>query len=106
MVADYLVGSDVQPCVWAIVESGVAIFCACLPTFPALFHIKSIREKQRPSSDPRSIPSLGHSERRSGHMSNVTDSRKEILRMEDWTEGSQTEKGNAISHVHGETDSV
>lgn len=104
--ANRLPGSDVQPCVWAIVESCVAIFCACLPTFPALFHMKSVRDNQKPCSDPRSIPSLTRNERRSGYQNSATNSCEDFLRRTNWAERPPTDKGSVVSRVHGETDSV
>ena len=35
-----MIGSDVEPCVWSVVEVDVAIICACLPTFRPLFDRK------------------------------------------------------------------
>ena len=101
-----LLGSDVQPCVWAIVESCVAIFCACLPTFPALFHMKSVRENQRPSSDPKTISSLVQINRPSVYRNNAADSHREFLGMTDWGDGTPTDRDSAVSHVVGETESV
>lgn len=73
--------SDVEPCVWAIVESCVAIFCACLPTFPAL--IKSFRDNRRRDGDPKSLSSLTSDDSRSGYMSSAGHARKELLRIGD-----------------------
>ncbi len=70
--------SDVEPCVWAIVESCVAIFCACLPTFPAL--IKSIRDSRRRDGDPKSLSSLTSDSGRSGYGSSAENSCKEVSR--------------------------
>ena len=44
---DNILGSDVKPCVWAVVEVCLAILGACLPTYPALFGWKSVRNQQR-----------------------------------------------------------
>lgn len=40
-------GSDVEPCVWSVVEVDVAILCACLPTFRPLFDPKVRRSSKR-----------------------------------------------------------
>lgn len=86
--ADALLGSDVQPCVLALVEVCVAIFCASLPTFPALFHVKSIRNIKKPSVDPRSmLSSLAPEERRrSGYRSSPENTHKESMKMANWAE--------------------
>ncbi|KAM0796141.1 hypothetical protein BDR22DRAFT_893479 [Usnea florida] len=42
--------SDVEPCVWSVVEVDVAIVCACLPTFRPLFDPKVRRSNKRGQS--------------------------------------------------------
>ena len=88
-----LLGSDVKPCVWAVVEVCLGILGACLPTFPALFHWKSARNSRRPSgmSHPNGVdsfqyPVLTPDERRSGFRSGVGSAHKEFLRMIDWAD--------------------
>ena len=83
--ADTLPGSDVNPCVWAVVEVCLGILGACLPTFPALFRWKNARNHRGPSRMPRSEsadssqhPVLMPDERRSGFKSGVG---KEFLEM-------------------------
>lgn len=85
--------SDVEPCVWAIVESCVAIFCACLPTFPAL--IKSIRDSKRRGGDPKSLTSLTSDDGPSGYRSRAGHTPTESVRMGDWEETQQIEDGGA-----------
>lgn len=98
-VAYATLDSDVEPCVWAVVESCVAIFCACLPTFPALLHIRSIRASQKPSDDPRSLPSLASDSRRSGYSGSAGSACKELSRKGDWTELPPIERSCAVLHV-------
>ena len=65
---DIVLGSDVEPCVWLVVEVDVAIVCACLPTLRPLFDRKVRRSRKRGQSvelaaDGSSAPS----NRRSGY---------------------------------------
>lgn len=88
-----LLGSDVKPCVWAVVEVCLGILGACLPTFPALFHWKSVRKNQRPSgislsksADSSQYPVLTTDERRLGFRSGVGNAHKDFLKMIDWAD--------------------
>ena len=90
---DKISGSDVKPCVWAVVEVCLGILGACLPTFPALLRWKSIRSNQRPrqlfqakSTGSTQYPVLTPDERRSGFRSGVGDTQEEFLKMIDWTD--------------------
>ena len=95
-------GSDVKPCVWAVVEVCLGILGACLPTFPALFRWKTVRNNQRPSrishvksADSSQYPVLTPDERRSGFRTGVGNAHKEFLRMIDWVDVPKAvEKGN------------
>ena len=97
-------GSDVTPCVWAVVEVCLGILGACLPTFPALFRWKSVRDNQRPngishkrSADSSQYPALTPDERRSGFRSGVGNAHKEFLKMIDWADVPKAvEKGNGM----------
>ena len=97
-----LLGSDVKPCVWAVVEVCLGILGACLPTFPALFRWRSVRNNQRPngpshskSTDSSQYPVLTPDERRSGFRSGVGNAHKEFLKMVDWADiPKAVEKGN------------
>lgn len=98
-----LLGSDVKPCVWAVVEVCLGILGACLPTFPALVRWKSVRNSQRPSGMSHSIsvdssqyPVLTPDERRSGFRSGVGSAHKEFLKMIDRADVPKAvEKGNS-----------
>lgn len=98
-----LLGSDVKPCVWAVVEVCLGILGACLPTFPALVRWKSVRNNQRPSGMSHSIsvdssqyPVLTPDERRSGFRSGVGSAHKEFLKMIDRADVPKAvEKGNS-----------
>lgn len=88
-----LLGSDVKPCVWAVVEVCLGILGACLPTFPALFRWKTVRNSRRPSAlshstggDSSHYPILTPDERRSGFRSGVGNAHKEFLKMIDWAD--------------------
>ncbi|CAF9911920.1 hypothetical protein IMSHALPRED_010636 [Imshaugia aleurites] len=85
--------SDVKPCVWAVVEVCLGILGACLPTFPALFRWKTVRNSRRPSAlshstggDSSHYPILTPDERRSGFRSGVGNAHKEFLKMIDWAD--------------------
>ena len=99
---DKRLGSDVKPCVWAVVEVCLGIVSACLPTFPALLHWKSVCSSQRPrrishskSADSFHYPVLTPDERRSGSKSEVGNVHKGFLRMIDWADVPKAvEKGN------------
>lgn len=103
-----LPGSDVKPCVWAVVEVCLGILGACLPTFPALFRWKSVRDNRRPSgvtysksADSSQFPVLTADERRPRFRSGVGNAHKEFLKMIDWAHVPKTpEKGNG-SRVQG-----
>ena len=65
---DIVIGSDVEPCVWSVVEVDVAIVCACLPTFRPLFDRKVRRSSSRSQSvELAAGGSLAPSNRRSGY---------------------------------------
>ena len=88
--ADHLPGSDVKPCVWAVVEVCLCILGACLPTFPALFHWKIAQNNRRPSrmfksrsASSSQYPVLTPEDRRLGFRSGVGNAHKEFLRMMD-----------------------
>ncbi len=102
-----LLGSDVKPCVWAVVEVCLGVLGACLPTFPALFRWKSVRNSRRPSGMPDSkstdssqYPVLTPDERRSGFRSGVVGvgkAHKEFLKMIDWADiPKAVEKGSGV----------
>ena len=106
-------GSDVKPCVWAVVEVCLGILGACLPTFPALLRWKSVRNSQRPSgmshsksTDSSQYPVLTPDERRLGFRSGVVGvgkAHKEFLRMIDWADVPKAvEKGNGARLQGGE----
>lgn len=60
--ADMVPGSDVEPCVWPVVEVDVAIVYACLPTIRPLLDQKVWGNKSQSiefqSIDPMQKPSL------------------------------------------------
>lgn len=61
-------GSDVEPCVWSVVEVDVAIVCACLPTFRPLFDRKVRRSNKRGRSVELAVDhSFAPPTRRSGY---------------------------------------
>ena len=99
---DKSLGSDVKPCVWAVVEVCLGILGACLPTFPALFRWKSVRNNRRPSrisrtksADSSQYPVLTPDERRLGFRSGVGNAHKEFLKMIDWADVPKAvEKGD------------
>ena len=108
-----LLGSDVKPCVWAVVEVCLGILGACLPTFPALFRWKTVRNSRRPSgmshsksTDSSQYPVLTPDERRSGFRSGVVGvgkAHKEFLRMIDWADiPKAVEKGSGVRTQEGE----
>lgn len=96
MLQDYthkLPGSDVKPCVWAVVEVCLGILGACLPTFPALFRCKSVRNNRKTSAvslsrsnDSYQYPVLTPDERRIGFTSEAGNAHNEFLRMADWAD--------------------
>ena len=106
VATDKISGSDVQPCVWAIVESCTAIFCACLPTFPALFHMKTVREIQRPGSDSKGNPSWTQVEHRLHFSDSATNSRREFFYLGDRADTPSMDKESASSHANEDTESV
>lgn len=60
--------SDVEPCVWSVVEVDVAIVCACLPTFRPLFDRKVRRSNKRGRSVELAVDhSFAPPTRRSGY---------------------------------------
>ena len=61
-------GSDVEPCVWSVVEVDVAIVCACLPTFRPLFDPRVRASSKRAQSIELAIDaSKAPLNRRSGY---------------------------------------
>ena len=61
-------GSDVEPCVWSVVEVDVAIVCACLPTFRPLFDPKVRASSKRAQNiEPAIDASKAPLNRRSGY---------------------------------------
>lgn len=61
-------GSDVEPCVWSVVEVDVAIVCACLPTFRPLFDPRVRASSKRAQSVERATEaSNAPSKHRSGY---------------------------------------
>ena len=99
-----LPGSDVKPCVWAVVEVCLALLGACLPTFPGLFRWKSVQPRRGPSAmshsksaDWSQYPVLEPDERRSGFRSGVGNAHAEFLKMIDWADVTKTvEKRNGM----------
>ena len=88
-----LLGSDVKPCVWAVVEVCLAILGACLPMFPALVRWKTIRNDKRPSgvspsksADSSQYHVLTLDERHSGSRSGIGNTHKEFLKMTSWAD--------------------
>ena len=88
-----LIGSDVKPCVWAVVEVCLAILGACLPMFPALFRWKAIRNDKRPSGESHSKSAdssqyhvLTPDERRSGPKGGIGNTHKDFFKMTDWAD--------------------
>ena len=62
-LAHIRLGSDVQPCIWSLVEVCAGIVCACLPTFRPLFDKKVRGKRSQQSNEPKSnsfvsLPSL------------------------------------------------
>ena len=100
-ITDKLLGSDVKPCVWAVVEVCLGILGACLPTFPALFRWKIVRNKPSPNRMPNSgsddssqYAVLTPDEPRSGFRSSIGNA-KEFLKMNSWANVSKSlEEGN------------
>lgn len=103
-------GSDVKPCVWAVVEVCLGILGACLPTYPALFRWKQVHNHRRPSrifqsksADSSRFPVLTPDERRSGFRSGVGNTQKEFLKMIDWADVPRAiEKGDGMGLQAGE----
>lgn len=99
-----LLGSDVKPCVWAVVEVCMGILGACLPTFPALFRWKSVQLHRGPSrmshsksADSSQYPVLKPDERRSGFRSGVGKAHTDFLKMIDWADVPKAvEKSNGM----------
>lgn len=61
-------GSDVEPCVWSVVEVDVAIVCACLPTLRPLFDPRVRASSERAQSiEPAIDASKASLNRRSGY---------------------------------------
>ena len=61
-------GSDVEPCVWSVVEVDVAIVCACLPTFRPLFDPRVRASSKRAQTiELATDASKAPSNRRSGY---------------------------------------
>lgn len=79
--ADKLSGTDVDPCVWSLVEVCVAIVCACLPTFRVLFN-KLILQKRVGSStylvDMPRYPSPTTNERQAGFRDKHSGAQDEV----------------------------
>lgn len=102
-IIDELLGSDVKPCVWAVVEVCLGILGACLPTFPALFHWKGVRSSRKPSrkAHPESADSsqyavLTPDERRSGLKSGIGNGHEDLMGMIDWADVPKAaEKGDS-----------
>lgn len=100
---DELLGSDVKPCVWAVVEVCLGILGACLPTFPALFHWMSVRSNRKPSRMPNSESAdssqyavLTPDESRSGRKSGIENAQKDFMKMIDWANVPKAaEEGNS-----------
>lgn len=99
-------GSDVDACVWGVVEVCLAILSACTPTFPALFRWRSLRRNSRPrEEDPKrsglvGYPALVPDERRSGFRSGVRLAHGGAIKMDDWSESTTDEEQGTI-HVEG-----
>lgn len=100
--------SDVDACVWGIVEVCLAILSACTPTYPALFRWRKVRRNSRPvAGDVKRSDSAGYrastpDERRFGFRSDVRLAGDGAVKMDDWSEVSKDEeRGNA--HVEGTT---
>lgn len=65
---DVLPGSDVEPCVWSVIEVDVAIICACLPTFRPLFDPRVRHSSKRGQSIQLTTDdSIALSHRKSGY---------------------------------------
>ena len=84
IVTDKLSGTDVDPCVWSMVEVCVAIVCACLPTFKVLFN-RLIRPKRVSTStayivDMPRYPALTTDEHRSDYRSKESESQVAIVK--------------------------
>ena len=99
-------GSDVDACVWGIVEVCLAILSACTPTFPALFRWRKVRRNSRPiAGDVKrsgSYPISAPNERQPGFRSDVRLTNEGAVKLDDWSEVTKDEeRGNA--HVEGTT---
>ena len=89
--ADKVSGTDVDACVWSMVEVCVAIVCACLPTCRVLFSRLVLRK--RVDSVPYLVdmpryPSLTADERRPGFRSKYIGAQVEIVNVvrENWAQ--------------------
>ncbi len=75
-----LLGSDVEPCVWSVVEVDVAIVCACLPTFRPLFDRKVRRTNKRDQSvELATDHSFAPPNRRSGYENVEAQAKNQFL---------------------------
>ena len=95
-----LPGSDVDACVWGIVEVCLAILSACTPTFPALFRWRKVRRNSRPAAGDvkrtGSYPISAPDDRRLGFRSDVRLANEAAVKMDDWSEVTKDEeRGNA-----------
>ena len=77
---EILLGSDVKPCVWSVVEVDVAIVCACLPTFRPLFDRKVRRSNKRGQSvELATDHSFAPPNRRSGYENVEAEAKNQFL---------------------------
>ena len=102
----HTLGSDVDACVWGIVEVCLAILSACTPTFPALFRWRKVRRNSRPvAGDVKrsgSYPISPPDERQLGFGSDVRLANEGAVNMDDWSEVTKdVERGNV--QVEGTT---
>ena len=73
-------GSDVEPCVWSVVEVDVAIVCACLPTFRPLFDPRVRASSNRAQSiEPGINVSKASLNRRSGYENMEAEANSKFL---------------------------